>query len=220
MSWKALDRIHPAPDDSDVPLLDEAVKEKIRRFFPRYPTKLAVLLPALHIVQDTYGDISDRAVRDIAELLEITPALVIGTLSFYTHFWRHHKGEKVIMLCRSLSCELMGSREVAEVIKATLQVKEHGTTQDGAYSFLTEECLGACEFAPCMLINEKLHKCVQPGAVPAILKDPKNADPGLPRSDLFDGPRDGVDRRHPAAASVDDELIGTTSDVQEMREAE
>lgn len=219
MSWKALDRIHPAPDDSDVPLLDEAVKDKIRAFFPRYPTKLAVLLPALHIVQDAYGEISDRAVRDIAELLEITPALVIGTLSFYTHYWRYNKGRKVIMLCRSLSCELMGSREVAQIIKATLNVKEHGTTHDGEYSFLTEECLGACEFAPCMLINEKLHKCVKSEAVPAILKDPRNADHGLPRSELFDGPHDGVDRKHMAAASVEDELIGTTSDVQEMRES-
>src|SRR6476646_9485335 len=110
MAWQALDRISPSSDDSGAPLLDEAVKEKIRRFFPRYPTKLAVLLPALHIVQDAYGYISSRAARDIAELLEIPPSLVVGTLSFYTHYWQHPKGRKVIMLCRSLSCELMGSR--------------------------------------------------------------------------------------------------------------
>ena len=60
MAWKALDRINPAPDDSDVPLLDEATREKIRSFFPRYPTRLAVLLPALHVVQDRYGYISNR----------------------------------------------------------------------------------------------------------------------------------------------------------------
>jgi NADH-quinone oxidoreductase subunit E len=224
MAWKALDRIKPEAGDSEAPLLDEAVKEKIRAFFPRYPTRLAVLLPALHIVQETYGYISNRAMRDVAELLEITPAQVLSTLTFYTHFWRHHKGRKVIMLCRSLSCELMGSRRVAAAIRQHLGIEEHGTTEDGEYSFVTEECLGACEFAPCMLINERLHKCVHAVDVPAILADPDNANHGLPRSDLFDGPKGS---RPIAAASgiggeerTFDEVIGTTSDVQEMREAE
>lgn len=224
MSWQALDRITPAPDDSDAPLLDEATKEKIRQFFPRYPTKLAVLIPALHVVQDKYGYISNRAARDIAALLEIPPSQVLSTTTFYTHFWRHHKGKKVIMLCRSLSCELMGSREVAEAIKAHLNVKDHGTTEDGEYSFMTEECLGACEHAPCLLVNEKLHKCVQAGDVPALLRDPNNANHGLPRSDLFDGPpggshTNGAKGKASAAANVEDDVIGTTSDVQEMRES-
>ncbi len=227
MAWKTLDRIKPAPDDSDVPLLDEATKEKIRAFFPRYPTKLAALLPALHIVQDRYGYISNRAARDVAALLEVPPAQVLSTLTFYTHYWRHRKGRKVIMLCRSLSCELMGSREVAAAIKEQLRIEEHGTTEDGAYSFVTEECLGACEFAPCMLVNEKLHKCVQPDQVSVILSDPANADHGLPRSDLYDAPKDEVTTAPGAAASgtsaaasvEEDDVIGTTSDVEEMRES-
>jgi NADH-quinone oxidoreductase subunit E len=227
MSWKALDRIRPAPDDSDVPLLDEATKEKIRQFFPRYPTKLAALLPALHVVQDRYGYISNRAVRDVAEVLELPPAQVLSTLTFYTHYWRHRKGRKLIMLCRSLSCELMGSVEVAQAIKERLNIDEHGTTEDGSYSFVTEECLGACEYAPCMLINEKLHKCVQPQQVGAILADPECDRHGLPRSDLFDGPlakAGGSGTKDDAAVPtnnvMEDELIGTTSDVQEMKEAE
>ncbi len=188
MAWKAIDRINPAPDDSAAPLLSEAVKEKIRAFFPRYPTKLAVLLPALHIVQEAYGHISHRAVRDIAELLEITPAQVINTLSFYTHYWRHAKGQKVIVVCRSLSCELMGSKDVADAFKNQLKIAEHETTEDGAYSFVTEECLGVCEHAPAVLINERLHACVKPQDVPRILADADNDKHGLPRSTLYDAP--------------------------------
>ena len=143
-----------------------------------------MLLPALHIVQDTYGHVSNRAVRDVAELLEVPPSMVLSTLTFYTHFWRHPKGRKLIVLCRSLSCELMGSRRVAAAIRQQLGIDEHGTTTDGEYSFVTEECLGACEFAPCMLINEVMHESLTTQTVDqliAALPDDPHAyhDPGV-----------------------------------------
>jgi len=187
MAWQSIDRVTPADDDSDEPLLSEAVKEKIRGFFVRYPTKRAALLPALHIVQETYGQISHRAMRDIADLLEIPPSHVLDTVSFYSHFWRHPRGQKVVVSCRGLSCELMGAREVNEAIASHLGIREHETTPDGQYSFVTEECLGACEHGPCVLINEKLHKCVKAADVPRLLADPDNDKVDVPRSDLYDG---------------------------------
>jgi NADH-quinone oxidoreductase subunit E len=191
MAWQAVDRVTRSHDDADEPLLSEAVKEKIRSFFPRYPTKRAALLPALHVVQETYGYVSHRAMRDVAEVLELSPAQVLDTISFYTHFWTHHRGKKVIVVCRSLSCELMGAGEVIDKIKDELKIGEHETTEDGEYSFVTEECIGACEHGACMLINEKLHKCVQPEDVPKLLEDPGNDRIDVPRSELFDGVEDG-----------------------------
>jgi NADH-quinone oxidoreductase subunit E len=188
VSWKAIDRVSPAPDDGAAPLLTEAVKEKIRAFFSRYPTRRAALLPALHVVQETYGYISHRAMRDVAELLEIPPSQVLDTLTFYAHYWQHPRGRKVIVSCRSLSCELMGARQVNAAITETLGIGEHGTTGDGQYSFVTEECLGACEHAPCLLINEKLHKCVKPEDVPKLLADAANDRLDVERSDLYDAP--------------------------------
>lgn len=188
MAWKAIDRVAPAADDAKEPLLSEAVKEKIRAFFPRYPSKRAALLPALHIVQDAYGYISHRAMRDIAELLEITPAQVLDTASFYTHFWTHAKGQKVIVCCRSLSCELTGGREVLAAIERQLGIKDHETTADGKYTLITEECLGACEHGPCMLIGEKLHSRVKPEDVPGLLADADNDRIDVPRSTIYDGP--------------------------------
>ncbi len=217
MAWTTIDRTQPAPDDGAEPVLSEAVKEKIRTFFPRYPTKRAVLLPALHIVQETYGYLSHRAMRDVAELLEIPPAQVLDTVSFYTHFWIHPKGRKVIVACRSLSCELMGSREVQEAIAEQLGVGEHGTSADGRYSFVTEECLGACEFAPCLLVNEKLHKCVRAADVPRLLADADNDRIDLPRSHLFDGPHE---EEGGGSAEAEEPSLETTSDVKEMKESE
>ena len=188
MAWTAIDRNLPAYDADAAPILSEAVGEKIRWFFDRYETKRAVLLPALHVVQGALGHIPWQAMAEVAELLEIHSSDVIGTISFYTHFWTHPKGEKVITACRSISCEIMGGAEVLDELKKQLGIGEHETTPDGKYSLVTEECLAGCDHAPCLLINEKLHKCVRPGDIARILADAANDTIDSPRSDLFDAP--------------------------------
>ncbi len=188
MSWPTIDR-NQSPVVSDAPaVLNDAVREKIRSFFDRYDTKRAVLLPALHVVQDALGYVSWKAMMEIAELLGIHPSSVFDTLSFYTHFWTHPKGKKVVVSCRNLSCTIMGGAKVLDAIKEELGIGEHQTTEDGRYSLVTEECLAACDHAPCLLINEKLHKCVNPADVPALLADENNDRLDMPRSDLFDAP--------------------------------
>ena len=188
MSWQVIDRRTVAAEQLG-PGLSEPVKDKIRTFFPRYPTKRAAVLPALHIAQDAIGYVSLQAMKDIAELLELPPSAVMDLVTFYTHFWTHPKGRKVITVCRSLSCELMGGREVLDALKAKLGIDEHETTADGEYSLVTEECLAACDQAPCLLINEKKHKCVRVEDLDRILADADNAKLTIPRSDLFDAPR-------------------------------
>lgn len=187
MSWKAIDR-NTVPEEKLGPGLSDATKEKIKSFFPRYPTKRAALLPALHIAQDEIGYCSLRAMREIADLLEITPVQVLDVVSFYTHFWTHPRGEKVLMLCRSISCELMGGKELRAAIEKKLGIGDHETTPDGRFSFMTEECLAACDHAPCLMVNEKMHKCVRPEDLDRILADPKSDELTMPRSDLFDAP--------------------------------
>lgn len=187
MGWQAIDRNTVDPSELG-PGLSEEVKAKIRTFFPRYPSKRAVMLPALHIAQEAIGYISLRAMREIAELLEVPPAAVMDVVTFYTHFWTHPKGRKTIVLCRGISCELMGGKAVREQIEQTLGVQDHGTTADRRYSYMTEECLAGCDWGPCMLINEKMHKCVRPEDVERILNDPDNDKLNIPRSDLFDAP--------------------------------
>ncbi|MBU0616665.1 MAG: NAD(P)H-dependent oxidoreductase subunit E [Planctomycetes bacterium] len=189
MAWQAIDLATPveAERDGDTHLSD-AVRDKIRSFFPRYETKRAALLPALHIVQNALGHIGPKAMVEIADLLEIPPSHVLDTMSFYTHFWDHPKGRKVIVACRSLSCQLNGGQDVLQALKDELGIDEHGTTADGEYSLMTEECLAACDHGPCVLINEKLHKRVAPRDVPKILQDPENDVISVARSDLFDAP--------------------------------
>lgn len=186
VSWQAIDRRTQPADPG--PGLSAATKEKIESFFPRYPTKRAVLLPALHIAQDEIGYCSIRAMREIADLLEIPPAAVLDVVSFYTHFWTHPRGEKVLMLCRSISCQVMGADRIQEAIERKLGIGEHETTADGKFSFMTEECLAACDHAPCLMVNEKMHKCVRVEDVNRILADPNSDKLSIPRSDSYDAP--------------------------------
>lgn len=190
MSWQAIDRNRPVIPEGAPPALSEMVRDKIRSLFDRYPTRQAALLPALHIAQKAAGCVSLQVMKEVAELLGLFPSQVMDTASFYTHFWSQARGRKVIVLCRSLSCELMGSKAVADAIRRELGIEDHATTPDGRYSFMTEECLGACEDGPCMLINERLHRRVRPEQVPAMLSDPDNDRLDLPRSSLYDAPGD------------------------------
>ena len=185
MSWKAIDRRKVADEG---PGIGAATKDKIRSFFPRYPSKKAAMLPALHVAQDEIGYVSIKAMREIAELLEVPPAAVMDVVSFYTAFWTHPKGEKTLMLCRSLTCELLGGEKIRQHIQNKLHVGEHETTADGRFSFMTEECLAACDFGPCMMVNEKMHKCLTIAEVDRILADPNSDRLDMPRSDLFDAP--------------------------------
>lgn len=223
LAWKTIDRNEPAYDADAPPVLRDAVCDKIRSMFGRFETKRAALLPALHIVQDELGHVPYQAMAEIAELLEIRPSDVIDTISFYTHFWTHAKGKKVITVCRSISCELLGGADLLAEVSQRLGIGEHETTPDGRYSLVTEECLAGCDHAPCMIVNEKMHKCVKVSDVARILDDPDNDKLDVPRSTLFDAPpADGVSTSSGDGAADSDgrDVVGSTSDVQEMREAD
>lgn len=191
MAWNVVDRNKPGAEQN-APVLSDAIREKIRGFFPRYETKRAALLPALHVVQDELGHLSWPAMVEIAELLEIKASDVFDVVSFYTHFWSEPKGGKVVMVCRSITCEILGANQVLAECKRVLGIGEHETTADGKYSLVTEECLAACDHGPCMFVNERIHKRVQPEQVKSILADDKNDRLEVPRSNLYDGVTQGA----------------------------
>lgn len=189
MAWKAIDRqTDPIPEDAE-PVLSTEARNKIRGFLDRYEDKRGALIPSLHVAQDTAGHLSLQVMKEVAEALGINPSDVLDTASFYTHFWTHARGKKVIVVCRSITCQMAGGDAVLAAVKSHLGIDEHETTPDGKYSLITEECLAGCDHAPCMLIGERLHERVKPEDVPAILADADNDKIDVPRSYLYDGLR-------------------------------
>src|SRR5207244_669910 len=131
----------------------------IRAYFPRYPNKRAVVLPALHVVNDALRHVPLEAVVEIAELLELAPAEVQDTLSFYGFFKQDAPhGATRAWVCRSISCALRGGEEILEHLCHKTGLRPGETTADGKLTLEFAECLGACEFAPCMLAGRELHK--------------------------------------------------------------
>jgi NADH-quinone oxidoreductase subunit E len=151
-------------------LTDEMV-EAIKALFPRYPTRQAVTLPALHIVNERLRYVPIAAVVEIAQLLELAPAQVQDTLSFYGFFKQDEPhGRTRAWVCRSISCALRGGEEVLSHMCHTLGVKPGETTADGRVTLEFAECLGACDFAPCMLAGDTLHKNLTPETADRALR--------------------------------------------------
>jgi NADH-quinone oxidoreductase subunit E len=142
-----------------MPVLTEELRDRIRAEFTKYPDKRAVTLPALHIVHDAMRSVSPAAICEIAELLELHPAEVADTMSFYGFFRdpEHPLGRHRVWVCRSISCMLRGGEELLVSLSKRLGVKPGQTTEDGRITLEFAECLGACEGAPCLLVNDECH---------------------------------------------------------------
>jgi NADH-quinone oxidoreductase subunit E len=139
-------------------LLNDEICDEIRSLFARYPTKQAVALPALHIVNERLGYVPVQAVVEIAELLELAPAQVQDTLSFYGFFKQDKPaGKHRIWVCRSITCAACGGEGLLDYLSEKLGIEPGETTPDGHISLEFAECLGACESAPAMLVDETLH---------------------------------------------------------------
>ena len=139
-------------------LLTDDLRDAIRNDLLRYPTKQAATLPALHLVNDRLGYVPPRAVVEIAELLELAPAQVQDTLGFYEFFKQDKpQGKYRVWVCRSISCAARGGEELLEYLCEKLNVRPGETTADGRVSLEYAECLGACELAPAILVNDTLH---------------------------------------------------------------
>jgi NADH-quinone oxidoreductase subunit E len=151
-------------------LTDEMVAA-IKAYFPRYPTRQAVTLPALHIVNERLRYVPLAAVEEIAELLDLAPAEVQDTLSFYGLFKQDRPhGKTRAWVCRSVSCALRGGDEILERLCQKAGIRPGETTADGKLTLEFAECLGACEFAPCMLANQTLHKDLTPEKADTFLE--------------------------------------------------
>jgi NADH-quinone oxidoreductase subunit E len=158
MAWIAEDRRQELVNKGE-PLLTEDMKNHLReKYFPRYPTKRAVLLPALHYVQHQYNWLPTQALQEIGEFLELAPAEVLDTASFYEEYWLKPKGKYLLQVCRSLACEICDSRKLTDHLINKLGIDVGETTPDGRFTLVELECLGACGTAPVAGINETLYE--------------------------------------------------------------
>ena len=139
----------------------------------RYPPdrKRSAVLPALYLVQYQLGYITANVMRYVAGLLEITPADVEDVVSFYTMFYTRPVGRFVLQVCRTLSCAVNGAGRVTEALSEKLGIQPGQTDESGTFTLLEVECLGACDRAPVVMVNDAWHECLAPEAAAALVDD-------------------------------------------------
>jgi NADH-quinone oxidoreductase subunit E len=140
-------------------LFDADLREQIEGLLPRYPTRQAATLPALHLVNEWLGYVPPQAVVELAQLLGLAPAQVQDTLSFYGFFKQDKPhGQYRIWVCRSIACAACGGEELLDHLCKKLGIQPGETTPDGRVTLEFAECLGACDGAPAVLVNDVLHE--------------------------------------------------------------
>ena len=153
-------------------LLNDDIRTAIREYFPRYPTRRAALLPALHVVNERLGYVPPQAVVELAEMFEIAPAEVQDTLSFYAFFKQNApQGRFRMWVCRSISCASRGGEEILDYLTEKLGIRPGETTPDGRITLEFAECLGACDYAPAILVNETLHRDMTKEKVDRLIQE-------------------------------------------------
>ena len=152
------------------PVFTGATLAKLEALQAKYPTRMALLLPALWMVQQERGWIPEAAMHEVAELLQLTPAYVKGVVSFYTMYHQHPMGRHVIQVCTTSPCNICGAEDVLRTLLAETGCGELGATSpDGRFTVLEVECLGACGVPTPMLIDDDFIESVTREGVPALL---------------------------------------------------
>ncbi len=146
-------------------------RARLEEICGRYPAdqRKSAILAALYLAQDQQGYLTRNAMRHVADAIGCTPADVEDVVSFYTMFYTRPVGRYVIQVCRTLSCALMGAERVTEELSQALGIAPGETDPAREFTLLEVECLGACDRAPVVGVNDHWHECQQPDAVRTLI---------------------------------------------------
>jgi len=153
--------------------LSDDLRQKILAYLPRYPSKQAVTLPALHLVHDAMRCVPREAVKEIADMLDLAPAEVHDAMTFYEFFHEENAplGKTRLWVCRSLACSLRGGEQLLTHVCQKLKVQPGETTPDGKITLEFAECLGACEGAPAVMVDDEHRHLMNPEKVDALVAE-------------------------------------------------
>ena len=151
-------------------MLSDLEKNEIQKELELFPFRSAVCIDALKIVQRERGWISDEAVRDIASHLLLTSDEVDAVATFYTRIYRKPVGRNVILVCEGISCMIMGYETLCNRLSEKLGIRFGETTPDNRFTLLPVSCLGDCDHAPVMMINDDTYNNVVLTEIELILE--------------------------------------------------
>jgi NADH:ubiquinone oxidoreductase subunit E len=145
---------------------------EVQKLRKRYPDPLSAVMPALSLAQaENGGWLSPEAIREVADALELTPAYCLSIASFYDQYYLEPVGRTRVEVCTNVSCGLAGAQQVLEAFERELGVSAGSTSEDGAFTLATIECLGGCGWATVVAIDNRHRLRVQAEDVPGIVEE-------------------------------------------------
>jgi NADH-quinone oxidoreductase E subunit len=150
-------------------MLSEKAKRQITELKGKYPHPKSALLPALEIAQREHGWLSQEVIREVGKAMDLPPTEVASVASFYTMLYTQPVGEHVIQVCTNISCSLLGAEHIVDYLSRKLGIEVGETTPDGKFTLLTVECLGSCDTAPVMQIDETYYENLTEEKIDRIL---------------------------------------------------
>ena len=152
------------------------VTTEIQKLMKRYPDSLSAVMPALSLAQTENGGwLSPDAIREVAGALDLTPAYCLSIASFYDQYYLEPVGRTHVEVCTNVSCGLAGAQQVLEAFERELGVAPGATSEDGAFTLGTIECLGGCGWATVVAIDNRHRLRVQADDVPGIVEELRSA---------------------------------------------
>jgi len=153
-----------------------SVSSEVQKLRKRYPDPLSAVMPALQVAQaENGGWLSPDAIREVADALDLTPAYCLSIASFYDQYYLEPVGRTHVEVCTNVSCGLAGAQEVVEAFEHELGVSAGSTSEDGAFTLGTIECLGGCGWATVVAVNNRHRLRVQAEDVPGIVEELRGA---------------------------------------------
>ena len=146
------------------------LRKKIDEVVSRYPKKEAALLPVLHCVQQEAGCIREEEERFVAQVMGLKPVKVREVVTFYTMYLRRPVGRYHLQVCSNLTCRLLGGETLLDYLVGKLGIGVGETTADGRFTLSAVECLGACEEAPCLMVNFDYHGRLDKAKIDKLLE--------------------------------------------------
>ena len=153
-----------------------SLSSEVQKLKKRYPDPLSAVMPALQVAQAGNGGwLSPDAIREVADALDLTPAYCLSIASFYDQYYLEPVGRTHVEVCTNVSCGLAGAQQVLEAFERELGVAPGGTSEDGAFTLGTIECLGGCGWATVVAIDNRHRLRVQADDVPGIVEELRSA---------------------------------------------
>ena len=150
-------------------------ESRFAEMLTHYPTKRSVLVPTLLYAQDEIGYLSDEAIKELADRLELTELEVRNVISYYSMLTTHPRGKYNVQVCTNIACLLRGGDELLGHCENKFGVKHKGTTADGLFSLEEVECIGACSWAPAVQVNYDFHENLTTEKLDEVLDQYKRA---------------------------------------------